>query len=69
SSMVFMVTIATTLSFLTAPVLAVMNYKVVTGDRMPSYAVPPKWMVVLSWAGIIFLTGFSSVFLYFRFVV
>ncbi|MEN8223410.1 MAG: divalent metal cation transporter, partial [Acidobacteriota bacterium] len=50
SSMVFMVTIATTLSFLTAPVLAVMNYKVVTGDKMPLYAVPPRWMVVLSWA-------------------
>ncbi len=69
SSMVIMVTIATTLSFLTAPVLAVMNFKVVTGKGMPAYAVPPKWMVLLSWAGIIFLTGFSSIFLYFQFVV
>ena len=69
SGMVVMVTIATTLSFLTAPVLAVMNFKVVTGKKMPAYAVPPKWMVVLSWAGIIFLTGFSSIFLYFQFVV
>ncbi len=68
SSMVFMVTIATTLSFLTAPILAVMNFKVVTGDKMPAAAVPPKWMVILSIAGIIFLTGFSSIFLYFQFI-
>ncbi len=68
-SMVFMVTLATTLSFLTAPVLAVMNFKVVTGSKMPQYAVPPKWMIILSKAGIIFLTGFSSVYLYFRFVL
>ena len=67
--MVFMVTLATTLSFLTAPVLAVMNFKVVTSDKMPLYAVPPKWMIILSKAGIIFLTAFGSLFLYFRFVL
>ncbi len=69
SSMVFMVTLATTLSFLTAPILAVMNFKVVTGNNMPEYAKPPGWMLVLSWAGIIFLTSFSSIYLYFRFVL
>ena len=69
SSMVFMVTVATTLSFLTAPVLAVMNFKVVTGRNMPLHAVPPGWLIVLSWLGIAFLTGFSSVYLYFLFVV
>ncbi len=69
SSMGFMVTLATTLSFLTAPILAVLNYKVVTGKGMPESAIPPRWMKVLSWAGIIFLTGFSVIFLYFRFTV
>ncbi len=68
SSMVFMVTLATTLSFLTAPLLAVMNYKVVTGKRMPPGTKPPKWLTILSIAGIIFLTAFGSIFLYFKFV-
>ncbi|MEN8152764.1 MAG: divalent metal cation transporter [Acidobacteriota bacterium] len=63
----FMVTLATTLSFLTAPVLAVINFKVVTGKGMPAEGMPPKWLRWLSWAGIMFLTGFSSIFLYFRF--
>lgn len=68
SGMTFMVDLATTLSFLTAPVLAVFNYKVVTGKHMPVEAVPPGWLKTLSWGGMIFLTGFSLVFLYFRFL-
>jgi Mn2+/Fe2+ NRAMP family transporter len=61
--MTFMVDLATTLSFLTAPVLAIINYKVVTGKHMPVEAVPPMWLKVLSWAGFVFLVGFSLVFL------
>jgi len=68
-SMGFMVNLATTLSFMTAPVLAVLNFKVVTSPRMPEYAVPPLWLRLLSWAGIVFLTGFSSIYLYLRFIV
>ena len=68
SGMTFMVDLATTLSFLTAPILAVFNYKVVTGKHMPAEAVPPVWMKVLSWAGFVFLMGFSLLFLYFRFI-
>ncbi len=67
SGMLFMVDLATTLSFLAAPVLAVINYKVVTGKHMPADAVPPKWLKVLSWAGFVFLIGFSLIFLYFSF--
>lgn len=66
--MTFMVDLATTLSFLTAPILAVINYKVVTGKNMPTEAIPPKWLKVLSYGGIVFLTGFSFLFLYFRFL-
>jgi len=68
SGMTFMVDLATTLSFLTAPILAVINYNVVTGKHMPAEAVPPKWLKVLSWAGFVFLVGFSILFLYFRFI-
>jgi Mn2+/Fe2+ NRAMP family transporter len=49
-----MVDIATTLSFLTAPVLGYLNLRVVTSHQMPPSAVPGRWMRLLSWAGIIF---------------
>lgn len=68
SSMAFMVDLATTLSFLTAPILAVINYKVVTGKHMPAEGLPPKWLIALSWAGFVFLFGFSLIFLYFKFL-
>jgi Mn2+/Fe2+ NRAMP family transporter len=67
NSMTFMVDLATTLSFLTAPVLAAFNYLVVTGKHMPDKAVPPLWLKALSLAGFIFLILFSGIFLYFRF--
>ncbi|MCD4746994.1 MAG: Nramp family divalent metal transporter, partial [Bacteroidales bacterium] len=44
SSMRFMVDLATTLSFVTAPVLAFMNYKVVTDKHMPTEAKPKLWL-------------------------
>ena len=62
-----MVTIATTLSFLTAPVFAIINYKVVTNDTMPEAARPKGWLKYLSWAGILFLVVFSVIFLIFWF--
>ena len=42
-SMRFMVDLATTLSFVTAPILAFMNYKVVTDKHMPENGRPKKW--------------------------
>lgn len=69
SGMTFMVDLATTLSFLTAPILAFINYKVVTGKDMPDEGRPPKWLKLLSWAGLVFLIGFSLYYLYVRFVM
>lgn len=68
-SMTMMVDIATTLSFLTAPVLAFMNHKVITSAHVPVAAQPPKWLRYLSIAGITFLTGFGLLFLVWRFVL
>lgn len=59
TSMRFMVDLATTLSFLTAPVLAVMNYKVVTGKSMPVSGKPSRGMRIYAWAGMIFLSAFT----------
>ena len=67
-SMVFMVTVATTLSFLTAPVLAWLNYRVVTDKHMPHAARPGLAMRILSWTGIVFFVVFSFVYLYWVFM-
>ena len=65
--MTLLVDLATTLSFLTAPILAYINYKVVTGKTMPTEFQPKQWLRILSWIGIFFLAGFSLLFLVWRF--
>jgi Mn2+/Fe2+ NRAMP family transporter len=55
------------LSFLAAPVFAVINYRIVTADFMPKADRPGAVMRWLSRAGILFLTGFSLFFLVSRF--
>lgn len=54
-----LVDLATTLSFLIAPVIAIVNYRLVTGDHVKKEDQPKLWLRILSWLGIIFLTGFA----------
>ena len=54
---------ATTLSFLSAPVFAYINYKVVTSRHIPKEMQPGIKMRILSWLGIIFLTCFGCFYL------
>lgn len=63
NSMGAMVRLATILSFVTAPVLAWLNYRVVTDKHMPVDAVPGIFLKVLSWLGIAFFIGFTIVYL------
>lgn len=63
-SFTLMVDLATTLSFLTAPVLAYLNYKLVTAEHMPDDCKPQPWLKWLSWSGMVFLTGFALLYLY-----
>jgi len=65
-SMRFMVDLATTLSFITAPVLAYLNHRAVTGKHMPAASRPEKWLRIYSWVGIFFLTGFTIFYLVYR---
>ena len=62
-----MIDLATTLSFLTSPVLGYLNYRAVTAKHMPDGTTPPAWLRVLSWAGLAFGVGFSIAFLVWRF--
>jgi Mn2+/Fe2+ NRAMP family transporter len=68
-TMVFMVTVATTLSFLTAPVLAWLNFRVVTDSHMPVEARPGLFLRWLSWIGIGFFVVFSLVYFYWRYLI
>lgn len=55
--MSFLVDLATTLSFLTAPVLGYLNFKVVMGKNVPAENKPKLWLRILSWTGLIVLTA------------
>ena len=64
-NMVALLRFATVLSFLTAPIFAIINYKIVTSKTFPEEFRPNKWLIILSWAGIIFLIGFCIIFLFY----
>ena len=62
-----LVDLATTLSFLIAPVIAVVNYRLVTGSHVQKEDQPKLWLRILSWLGILFLTGFAVYYVKIRF--
>lgn len=66
-SMGFMVDLATTVSFVTAPILAILNFKAISLKHIPAAARPKKWLKVYAWIGIIFLTAFSLFYLIWEF--
>lgn len=55
---------ATIISFLVAPVIAYLNFKIVTSDDMPIETQPNKFMRILSKLGLIYLIGFSLFYLW-----
>ena len=62
-----LVDFATTISFLIAPAIAVFNFKLVTGTYFEKKFQPSRWLKILSYLGIIFLTGFAVFFIVTRF--
>lgn len=63
SNMGLLVKIATILSFLTAPFYAILNFILISGKNTPKEHRPDLFLKILSWMGLIFLTGFSVWFL------
>ena len=63
SEMGKLVQIATVLSFITAPIYAFLNYKLVNSDQVPKNLQPSKKLKFLSNLGLIFLTGFTLFYL------
>ncbi|MEN8007964.1 MAG: Nramp family divalent metal transporter [Candidatus Krumholzibacteriota bacterium] len=63
-----LVDIATVLAFLTAPLVAVLNFSVVQGGNVPPGKRPGRGLSVLSWTGIVFLVGFGLLWIWVRFL-
>ncbi len=61
-----LVDLATTISFLIAPLIAIMNYRLVTGKFISKEAQPGILIRLLSWSGILFLTLFALYFVYLK---
>jgi len=62
-----LVDVATTISFLIAPIIAIFNFRLVTGKYLEKNYQPPIWLKILSYSGIVFLTGFAIFFIVTRF--
>ncbi len=63
TQMKLLVDIATSLSFITAPILGYLNYKAVTGKNVLPEHQPSKALKVFSWIGIIVLSVFALYFI------
>lgn len=64
SSMRLMVDFATSVSFVTAPILAFLNYKVIMSPAIDKAFQPPFYLRIWNWIGIVFLTVFTLIYIY-----
>lgn len=62
-----LIDLATTLSFLSAPLYAYINYRVITSPHVPVEFRPPFWLMLMSWTGLAALTIFGLGFIVWRF--
>jgi len=62
-----LIDLATAISFVVAPIIAIINFKVVMGKQVRDEYKPKPWLRVLSYAGIAFLLVFTVVYLVARF--
>ncbi len=66
-SMTDLVDFATTVSFLTAPLFATINFQINFGSQMPKHYQPGNINKIISWLGLIFLYGFAVYYLWIKF--
>lgn len=58
-----LVDLATTLSFVIAPLIALINYRVITSVQIPEEFRPGKKLLLLAKSGIVFLTVFAIIYI------
>jgi Mn2+/Fe2+ NRAMP family transporter len=59
---------AVALSFLSSPVIAYYNIRLLTSEFTPKKAQPRKWYLIISWLFLIFLILFSLLYIYWTFI-
>ena len=62
TNMKALVDFATTMAFLSSPIIAILNYLVINGKTMPNENKPGILLKIVSWLGIIYFIGFSIYF-------
>jgi len=60
---------AAIISFVTSPVLAIINFWVMSGDNVPEEQRPGPILKILSWLGILFFFGMTAGFVYAQFIL
>ena len=63
-----LVDFATVLSFVIAPIIAIFNFRLVTGKYLEKEHQPSILLKILSFSGIVFLSGFAIFFLFIKFL-
>jgi hypothetical protein len=66
SSFTALVDLATTLSFLTAPVLSYFNHRAIHAEEVPKHLQPGAAMTAWSWVAIILQAAFAAYFLWLK---
>ncbi|MFB5628289.1 MAG: NRAMP family divalent metal transporter [Nitrosarchaeum sp.] len=64
-----LVDFATVLSFVIAPVIAIFNFRLVTGKFLEKESQPSRILKILSFTGIVFLSGFALFFITIKFIL
>ena len=64
-----LVDLATTISFMIAPMVALANYKLVSFPFLNENEIPPRWLRNLAIGGIFYLIGFGLLFIYVRIIL
>jgi Mn2+/Fe2+ NRAMP family transporter len=65
SNLGFLVQLATSLSFMLAPIIALLNLKTIQGKEVNAMHKPKGWLLYLSYAGLLFLTAFALYYAWF----
>ena len=64
NSLARLIDLATAISFVVAPIIAIINFKVVIGSQVDAQFKPKPWLRYLSYAGISFLLVFALIYLF-----
>lgn len=69
SSLMDMLNFAMVLAFMTTPIFALINYRLVTQAELPRALKLTTGMKLLSWAGLIYLFSFLAVFIWWKWIM